>query len=69
MARLTLESIIREIWYESWGLHLIGAPLHILVDSVGLGQNCSALGQSHQALSKLFQTRQNTWQLCQKGKV
>jgi hypothetical protein len=26
---LTLESILEEIWYGSWGLHLSGAPIYI----------------------------------------
>jgi hypothetical protein len=26
---LTPESILEETWYGSWGLHLIGAPIHV----------------------------------------
>jgi hypothetical protein len=37
MARLTLESILWEIWYGSQKLHLIGGPIHVKVDLVVLG--------------------------------
>jgi hypothetical protein len=36
MAKLTPESILREIWYVSGGLHLIGAPIRIKIDLVAL---------------------------------
>jgi hypothetical protein len=52
MARRTPESIFREIWYGSRGLHLIGAPIHVKIDLV--------------ALDQLFWTRQRTQQLCHK---
>jgi hypothetical protein len=45
MARLTPESILVEIWYGSHGLHLIGAPICIKIDSVALSQHCKALNQ------------------------
>jgi hypothetical protein len=35
----------------------------MLIDSVGLGHSCLALGQSHPSLGELFQTRQSTRQL------
>jgi hypothetical protein len=38
MARLTFESTLAAIWYGSWGLHLIGAPIHIQIDIVALSQ-------------------------------
>jgi hypothetical protein len=41
MARLTPESILGEIWYESRALHLISAPICVFVDSVELGQPSS----------------------------
>jgi hypothetical protein len=53
MARVTPESILEEIWYESRGLRLTGAPIHVLIDSMGLGQSYPTLGHSHSALSKL----------------
>jgi hypothetical protein len=37
MARWTPRLILCEIWYRSWGLHLIGAP-HIEIDLVALSQ-------------------------------
>jgi hypothetical protein len=40
MARLTPESILGEIWYGSRGIHLIGAPIHVRIDLVALGQHC-----------------------------
>jgi hypothetical protein len=36
MAKLTPESILREIWYVSGGLHLIGAPIRVKIDLVAL---------------------------------
>jgi hypothetical protein len=54
---LTPESILEEIWYGSRRLHLIGAPIYIFRNLVGLSQSHLALDQSQIALNKLFQVR------------
>jgi hypothetical protein len=40
-----------EIWYESRGLHLIGAPIYIFKNLVRLGQSHLALDKSQIALT------------------
>jgi hypothetical protein len=45
MARLIPKSILEEIWYMSWGLHLIGAPIRIKINLVALGPHVWALSQ------------------------
>jgi hypothetical protein len=66
---LTPKSILEKIWYGSQGLHLIGAPICVFKNLVGLGQSHLALNQSQIALNKLFQVGQSPRQLCQSGKV
>jgi hypothetical protein len=49
---LNPESILKEIWYGSWGLHLIGAPIYVFKKNfVGLGQSHFALDHSQVALT------------------
>jgi hypothetical protein len=62
---LTPESILGEILYESWGLHLIGAPIRVLTNLGGLSQSHLALNQSQIALNELFQNKWSTRQLRQ----
>jgi hypothetical protein len=51
---LTPESVLREIWYDNQGLHLIGAPIRIFQNSGGLGQSHLALNQSQITLNESF---------------
>jgi hypothetical protein len=39
---LTPESILEEVWYGSWGLHLFGAPIYIFQEKK-LGETRSEL--------------------------
>jgi hypothetical protein len=39
------ESTLEKTWYESRGLHLIGAPIYIFKNLVGLSQSHLALNQ------------------------
>jgi hypothetical protein len=48
---LTPKLIFEEIWYGSWGLQLIGAPIYVFKNLVGLSQNHLALDQSQIALT------------------
>jgi hypothetical protein len=50
---LTPKSILGKIWYNSWGLHLIGAPIHVFKLG-GTQQSHLVLDQSQIALNELF---------------
>jgi hypothetical protein len=48
--KLTPESTLEEIWYGSRGIYLIGAPICVFKNLVGLYQSHLALNQSQVAL-------------------
>jgi hypothetical protein len=55
--KLTPESTLEEIWYGSRGQHLIGAPIYVSKNLVGLGQSHLALDQSQIALTSYSKSK------------